>query len=300
MPELPDVIVYTEALTKLLQGSVIDRLVVRSPFVLRTFSPTIDEIEGTQILGFSRRGKRIVWHLENERFLVFHLMIAGRFHWSSSLKHPKGKNDLLAIHVADGTMMLTEASTKKRAGLWIVGSLAEVEAMDPGGLDVLHSTLEAFTQRLQEGNHTLKRALTSPRILDGIGNAYSDEILHAAQLSPFRRTSQLKAEEWERLHQAAQSVLQVWTERLREDSAHADFPEKVTAFREEMAVHGKFGQPCPVCGAPVQRICYSENECNYCPGCQTDGNVLADRSLSRLLKDDWPRTVEEWESMFEK
>lgn len=295
MPELPDVVLYVESLERLLAGQTVRNVRVRSPFVLRTFQPMIEEIEGRQISGFSRRGKRIVFHFDQGPFLVVHPMIAGRFHWKRSGYAARGKNDLLAFVFDHGVMVLTEASKKKRAGVWVLATIDEVDAQDPGGLDVLSSDLKSFQQRLCIKNNTLKRALSDPQRFDGIGNAYGDEILHAAKLSPLKRTDQLNDSEIERLHQAAQQTLQSWIDRLREQTGDS-FPERVTAFRPEMAVHGRFKDPCPVCGAPVQRIRYAENECNYCPGCQTDGRILSDRSLARLLKDDWPKTLDELEN----
>lgn len=298
MPELPDVEHYVQALGELLGGETVRGVRLRSPFVLRTFEPEIDAIVGLQLAGFSRRGKRIVWELSAEgrepAWLVFHLMIAGRFHWKKPGYAARGKNDLLAIDFDAGVMTLTEASSKKRAGVWVFGNLEEVDALDPGGLDLLACDLNAFAERLKQSNNTLKRALTDPRRFDGVGNAYSDEILHHARLSPLKRTGQLSEEETARLLASAKEVLTLWIERLANEKP-GKFPERVTAFHPGMAVHGKFKAPCPVCGAPVQRIRYAANECNYCPRCQTEGKVLSDRSLARLLKDDWPKTVEELE-----
>jgi formamidopyrimidine-DNA glycosylase len=292
MPELPDIVVYVESLRRLLVGQTIDKLIIRSPFMLRTFEPSIDMVTGRKIVDFDRCGKRVVWCLEGQLYLVFHLMIAGRFHWSASHKMPTGKNDLAAIQTPVGTMKVTEASSTKRAGLWLLTSLEAVYALSAGGLDVMQIDVETFERQLRLENRTLKRALTDPRLFDGIGNAYSDEILHAARLSPLKRTEQLDRAEVERLYVGIRETLGKWTKLLREQ-AKGGFPEHVTAFRPEMAVHGKFGEKCPVCEAPVQRIRYAENECNYCPGCQTDRKILADRSLSRLLKDDWPRSLDE-------
>ncbi len=292
MPELPDVVVYVQSLDRLLTGQTVDGIIVRSPSILKTFEPNIDSIRGLRIKGFSRCGKRVVWHLEGGFFLVFHLMIAGRFHWSQKVKSPTGKNDLLAIQTPSGTMMLTEASSKKRAGLWLFRSLDEVQSLAAGGVDVLQVDFATFQGRLLSENHTLKRALTDPRLFDGIGNAYSDEILHAAHLSPLKRTLQLDFPEQERLYRSTRETLSKWIGILSQQTGN-NFPERVTAFRPEMAVHGKFGQSCPVCQAPIQRIRYADNECNYCPGCQTDRKTLADRSLSRLLKDDWPKSLDE-------
>jgi formamidopyrimidine-DNA glycosylase len=291
MPELPDIVNYLASLQRLLQGAEIQKVVVRSPFVVRTFEPSIDSLCKLRIQAFSRRGKRIVWHLSEDNFLVFHLMIAGRFHWFQGIKAPTAKMDLLAIQTDRGTLKLTEASSKKRAGLWLFSSLSEVDKTDPGGLDVLANSLAQFKQRLLAENRTLKRCLTDPRKFDGIGNAYSDEILQAARLSPLRTTHQLSELEIENLFNATCQVLRHWIDRLAQQTQ--GFPEKVTAFHPEMKVHGKFGSRCPNCGSPIQRIRYADNECNYCPGCQTAGKILADRSLSRLLKDEWPRTLEE-------
>ncbi len=293
MPELPDIVNYLNKLDELLRGQMIRKIVIRSPFVLRTFNPDIDAAQDRIIQQFSRRGKRVVWHLEGDLFLVFHLMIAGRFHWFKGDKKPTGKNDLLAIVTDIGTMKLTEASSKKRAGLWLFESLDEVDRTDPGGVNVLECSLTEFREQLLKENRTLKRCLTEPKKFDGIGNAYSDEILHRACLSPLKRTDQLSQFEIERLYEACRAVLMLWIDRLSQQTK--GFPEKVTAFHPEMAAHGKFREPCPVCGNPIQRIVYAENECNYCPGCQTGGKILADRSLSRLLKDEWPKTLEELE-----
>lgn len=263
---------------------------------MRTFEPAIDALVGRRVIGFSRRGKRIVWELDGPLYAVVHLMIAGRFHWKKPGYAGKSKSDLLAIGFEHGVMALTEASTQKRAGVWIVETLAEVDAMDPGGLDVLACDLPAFAARLGERNNTLKRALTDPKRFDGIGNAYSDEILHAAGLSPLKRTGQLSADETERLFEATRQTLRAWIDRFVAEAAKK-FPERVTAFRPEMAVHGKYQEPCPICETEVQRIRYAANECNYCPRCQTGGKLLSDRSLARLLKDDWPRTIEELEGI---
>ena len=294
MPELPDLVLYVRSMDRLLSGRDVKNVRVRSPFVLRTFDPMIEELIDRQVTGFSRRGKRIVWHFDDGPYLVIHLMIAGRFHWKKPGYAARGKNDLLAIDFDNGVMVLTEASKKKRAGAWMLKTIGQVDALDPGGLDVLSAALGAFRERLCEHNRTLKRALADPRQFDGIGNAYSDEILHAAKLSPLKRTGQLGEVEIERLREACKTTLQDWIDRLTEQNGDR-FPEKVTAFRPEMAVHGKFAEPCPVCSAPVQRIRYSENECNYCPGCQTEGRILSDRSLARLLKDDWPKNLDELE-----
>ncbi len=295
MPELPDVTLYVESLERLLGGQVVRDVRVRSPFVLRTFDPPIESVVGKAVTEFSRRGKRIVWHFGEGPFVVVHPMIAGRFHWKKVGYGARGKSDLLALDFDDGVMVLTEVAKKKRAGVWVLSTIQDVDALDPGGIDVLSCTVDDFKTQLLVGNNTLKRALSDPKRFDGIGNAYGDEILHAARLSPLKRTSQLSDDETARLHAAAVTTLTTWIDRLREQTGEA-FPEKVTAFRPEMAVHGKFKEECPVCQAPVQRIRYADNECNYCPGCQTEGRILSDRSLARLLKDDWPKTLDELES----
>jgi formamidopyrimidine-DNA glycosylase len=294
MPELPDVVVYIEALERRVVGRSLDRVRLISPFVLRTAVPPIATAEGKRVRGLRRVGKRIVLELEGELFLVIHLMIAGRLRWLSPGTKPPGRITLAVFEFADGSLAFTEAGTKRRASLHLVQGEAAVRAFDAGGLEVLQADLGAFAQRLKSENHTLKRALADPRIFSGIGNAYSDEILHRARLSPVAMTSALSDEQVERLFEATRATLTAWTERLRSE-AGADFPEKVTAFREGMAVHGRFGKPCPVCGAPVQRIRYAENETNYCARCQTGGRVLADRALSRLLHKSWPRNIDELE-----
>lgn len=294
MPELPDVVVYREALERRLIGETLIRARVTSPFVLRTFDPPLESALGRKAIALRRLGKRIAIGLEGDLWLVIHLMIAGRFQWKPRGAKPPGKIGLVVFEWTSGTLILTEAGTKRRASLHVLQGTAAVESHDPGGLQVLDATLEEFAARLTDGNHTLKRALADPRRFSGIGNAYSDEILHRAQLSPVMLTSRLQEDEIARLHAAVRSVLSEWIERLRDEAGDA-FPERVTAFRPEMAVHGRFGQPCPVCGTEVQRIRYAENETNYCPRCQTGGKLLADRSLSRLLKNDWPKTIDEWE-----
>jgi formamidopyrimidine-DNA glycosylase len=294
MPELPDITVYLECLRPRIEGQVLLGIDLVSPFLLRSVDPPATEFIGKPIRGLRRLGKRIVWCFDDERYLVLHLMIAGRLHWKAPGAKAPGKIGLAAFHFAGGTLTLTEAGSKKRASLHLVRGRDVLAQHDPGGQDVLNTTLAEFSQRLTRENHTLKRALTDPRLFDGIGNAYSDEILHAAGLSPLALTGRLGPGEIETLFEATRTVLVGWTERLLREAGD-DFPEKVTAFREGMAVHGRFGKPCPQCGATVQRIVYAENETNYCPGCQTAGRILADRSLSRLLKDDWPRTLEELE-----
>jgi formamidopyrimidine-DNA glycosylase len=290
MPEWPDVTVYVEHLSRLVAGSTLDDVQVRGPNLLRTAAPPLADAFGRRVLGVSRLGKRIVFALTGERFLVLHLMIAGRLHWG--VPRSVGKTLQAVFRFSSGTLSLTEAGTKKRAALHYVSALA---ALDAGGLEPVGSSLTDFAARLALENHTLKRALTDPRMFSGIGNAYSDEILHRARLSPLRLTRQLSPDEVARLHAAVSAVLVEWTDRLRSLSGDA-FPEGVTAFRPEMMVHGRYGKPCPVCGTLVQRITYAEkNEVNYCPRCQTEGRLLADRSLSRLLNKDWPRTIEELE-----
>jgi formamidopyrimidine-DNA glycosylase len=295
MPELPDIVVYLDALAPRILGLRLERARVTSPFLLRTADPPLSAAEGKTVTGLRRLGKRIVWEMEDQIFLVFHLMIAGRFKWRKRGAKAPGKIGLATFDFPDGTLLFTEASKKHRASLHVVRGKRGLAAHDPGGLDALTSDLAAFRATLRSQSHTLKRALTDPRLFDGIGNAYSDEILHAAKLSPFQLTGRLSEDEIARLHGAARRTLLSWIDRLRAETGF-EFPEKVTAFREGMAVHGRYRQPCPVCGSPVQRIRYAENEANYCATCQTDGRVLADRGLSRLLKDDWPRSLEDWEA----
>jgi formamidopyrimidine-DNA glycosylase len=292
MPELPDITVYIEALERRIVGQILDGIRVNSPFVLRTFEPPLETVGGKKVLELRRLGKRIAIGLEDELWLVLHLMIAGRLHWKPAGARLAGKFNLVAFDFSNGMLVLTEAGSKRRAALYLVQGTDALAEHDPGGLDVFAVSPEDFAAALRRENHTLKRSLTDPHLVSGIGNAYSDEILHRAKLSPLLLTQKLTSEEAERLLAATRSVLDEWTDRLREQAADG-FPEKVTAFRPEMAVHGRFGKPCPVCGAPVQRIRYADNETNYCPGCQTGGRVLADRSLSRLLKDDWPRHLDE-------
>jgi formamidopyrimidine-DNA glycosylase len=293
MPELPDVTLYVERLTPLVVGEILQRVRLASPFLLRSVEPPLASAAGRRVAAVSRLGKRIVFELDGNLFLVLHLMVAGRLRRRPAGAAIPGRHGLAAFDFSGGTLLLTEASGKKRASLQLVQGEAALAALDPGGLEVLDASLESFNTALVRESHTLKRALTDPSIFSGIGNAYSDEILHRARLSPFKRSTELDGEETERLFHATRDTLVEWIERLRRDTP--DFPEKVTAFRPEMAVHGRFGLPCPRCGAPVQRIVYAENEANYCAACQTGGRLLADRALSRLLKADWPRTVAELE-----
>ncbi len=294
MPEYPDIALYSERIEERLRGDPILGVRLASPFVLRTYKPPLAECTGKRLVRVSTLGKRLVFCLEDDLYLVVHLMVAGRFRFSEARgeKIP-GKVGLLAIDVPKGTLILTEASPKKRASLHVLSGAADLRAMDPGGIDVFTASPEAFMDRLRSENRTLKRALTDPRLLSGIGNAYSDEILFAAGMSPVRRTRSLSDDELGRLQQAVIETLQHWAQKLRDETP--GFPEKVTAFRPDFAMHGKFGKPCPRCQGPVQRIRYADNESNYCPGCQTDGKLLADRSLSRLLGDDWPKSLEELE-----
>jgi formamidopyrimidine-DNA glycosylase len=292
MPELPDITVYIEALESRIVGQTLERTRIPKPFLLRSVDPPITAAQGKRVIGIRRMGKRIVVALEDDLFLVIHLMIAGRLRWVPAGGKVPGKIGLAAFDFTNGTLILTEAGSKRRASLWLVRGEQSLEQFERGGLEVSESNILDFTERLMRENHTLKRSLTDPRLFSGIGNAYSDEILHRAKLSPIKHTRRLTEEEIQRLFDATRTTLVEWTERLRKESK-GDFPAKVTAFREEMAVHGKFRQPCPVCGTPVQRIRYADNETNYCPRCQTDGKLLADRALSRLLKQDWPRSIDE-------
>jgi formamidopyrimidine-DNA glycosylase len=296
VPELPDIVVYIEALEKRIKGSVLERVRITTPFLLRTAVPPLSSVEGKKIVELRRLGKRICFGLEGDLWLVLHLMIAGRLHWyDERAKAAKGRS--LAVFVfSSGSLVLTEAGTQKRASLHVVQGEAGLEKLDPGGLEVFDATLDDFARAIRANNHTLKRALTDPRILSGIGNAYSDEILFEARLSPFTLTQKLSDKDVEQLFNAIKHTLSDWVERLRADSRDR-FPEKVTAFRSDMATHGKYGEPCPRCGSKIQRIRYGSNETNYCPACQTGGKLLADRALSRLLKDDWPRTPEELENL---
>jgi len=295
VPELPDIEVYIEALARRTRGAVLERVRLGGPSLLRSVDPPLSDAHGKRVEGFRRLGKRIVFALEDDLFLVLHLMIAGRLHWKKRGAALARRNGLAAFDFETGSLVLTEAGTRRRASLHVVRGEDALAAHDPGGLEVLASDPAAFRERILAENRTLKRALTDPRILSGIGNAYSDEILHAARLSPVKRTQQLDADEIAALHRATVGTLTVWTDRLRAETGEA-FPEKVTAFRPEMAVHGRHRKPCPACGAPVQRIVYASNETNYCAPCQTGGRLLADRALSRLLKQDWPRSLEELEA----
>lgn len=294
MPELPDIALYLDQLAPRVLDQPLERVVVRNPFVLRSFDPPISEAAGKRVLGLRRMGKRIVFALEEELFLVIHLMIAGRFRWKPPGTKPAGKLVLASFEFPEGSLFLTEAGTKRRASIHLVAGEESLSQFDRGGLEVLESDLASFANRLTSENHTLKRALTDPRLFSGIGNAYSDEILHRARLSPLALTRRLSEAEIDRLYQATRATLEGWIVRLR-DQAGKQFPEKVTAFREGMAVHGRYKLPCPDCGTPVQRIRYADNETNYCARCQTGGRLLADRAMSRLLKEDWPRSIDEVE-----
>jgi formamidopyrimidine-DNA glycosylase len=298
MPELPDVLLYIESLKARILGQTLERMRLASPFVVRSFAPPISTINNRRICGLRRLGKQIVLEFEGNLFLIIHLMIAGRFQWKERGAKIPGKIGLAAFDFPSGTLLLTEAGSKKRASLHLVEGEGNLAGFDRGALEVLGSSLDAFRDALTRENHTLKRSLTDPRLFSGVGNAYSDEILHRARLSPMKLTQKLSHEETARLHAATQSTLSEWIQRLKNETG-TDFPSKVTAFRPEMAVHGRYGKPCPTCGSPVQRIVYAENECNYCATCQTDGRLLADRALSRLLKEDWPRSLDEWEMHFE-
>jgi len=294
MPELPDVELYLHALRPRIVSQRLNRVRVASPFLLRTVDPPLVDVERRVVRDLSRLGKRIVWHLDDDVFVVIHLMIAGRFRWKPPGAPTPAKVGLAAFEFENGTLLLTEAGAKRRASMHLARGRAALDALDPGGIDVLTSTVDGFGAALTRENHTLKRALTDPRLLSGIGNAYSDEILYAARLSPMLLTSRLDRDAIARLHEAAVDVLTRWRDALIAEAGDA-FPEKVTAFREGMAAHGRFGKPCLACGTPIQRIRYAANEANYCPTCQTGGKLLADRSLSRLLREDWPRSLEEME-----
>jgi len=294
VPELPDILLYLRALEPRILGRHVTAVRLASPFLLRSVDPPLTAIEGRRVVGLRRLGKRVVVEADGELFLVFHLMIAGRFRWKPLGTTIPGKVGLLALDFENGTLILTEAGSKRQASLHVVQGEAKLAQHDPGGLEVMDADLAAFAETLRRGNHTLKRALTDPHLFSGIGNAYSDEILHSARLSPFKQTSGMADEEVRRLYEATRLTLSQWTARLQRETGD-DFPEKVTAFHQGMAVHGRYRQPCPDCGAPVQRVVYAANEANYCANCQTGGRLLADRSLSRLLRDDWPRTLEELE-----
>jgi formamidopyrimidine-DNA glycosylase len=295
MPELPDVTLYVEALQRFAGGRVLERVRVTSPFLVRSYDPPMSAVHGRRVAGFRRLGKRIVWDLEGDLHLVLHLMIAGRMRWKDAGVKISRKTGLAAFDFEHGSVLLTEQGSKKRASLYLVRGEAGLQEHDPGGIDVMTASGDGFRQALRAKNHTLKRALTDPRILSGIGNAYSDEILHRAKLSPFFRTDDADDATLDGLHAAVRVVLGEWIERLRSELGNA-FPDKVTAFHDAMAVHGKYGKPCPSCGTPVQRIVYASNEANYCPQCQTGGKLLRDRALSQLLKADWPATLEELEA----
>ncbi len=295
MPELPDVAVYLEALAPRILGARLERVRLLTPFLLRSVDPPVSAVAGKTVTGLRRLGKRVVIAFEDELFLVIHLMIAGRLHWRPAGAKPPGKIGLAAFDFSTGTLTLTEAGTKKRASLDVIRGETALRAHDPGGIEVFDADLAAFRAALIAENHTLKRVLTDPRVFSGIGNAYSDEILHRARLSPVKHSQALDDDEVRRLYEATRAVLSDWVERLRREAGE-DFPEGVTAFRPDMAVHGRYGKPCPECGAPVQRIVYADNETNYCARCQTGGRMLADRSLSRLLHADWPKTLDEWEA----
>ena len=296
MPELPDITAYITALESRIVGQPLEQVRIASAFLLRTAQPPVTAAEGHVVKQLRRIGKRIAIGFDNDIWLVLHLMIAGRLHWKQPGAKLAGRNSLAAFDFPNGSLVLTEAGTKRRASLHVLGGEDALHTIDPGGIDIFSSDLESFRAAMTAENRTLKRALTDPRILSGIGNAYSDEILHAAQLSPVTLTHKLNPEEWQRLYDATRSTLQLWIDRLRNE-ANADFPEKVTAFRKDMAVHGRYEQPCPRCGEKIQRIRYADNETNYCTKCQTGGKVLADRSLSRLLGSDWPRTLDELEAL---
>jgi len=295
MPELPDIAAYLTALEPRIASKTLERVRIATPFLLRTIQPAVADVEGRTVRRLARIGKRIAIGVEGDFWLVLHLMIAGRLHWRPPKPPLRGRQNLAAFDFPDGSLTLTEAGTKRRASLHIVSGEAALRAMDPGGIDVFAAGLDDFRAALTRENHTLKRALTDPRVIDGVGNAYSDEILHAARLSPIAQTQKLKPDEWQRLFTATRDTLRLWVERL-EAEARERFPEKVTAFREDMAVHGRYGKPCPVCGTTIMRIRYADNETNYCPQCQTGGKILADRGLSRLLGADWPRTLDELET----
>lgn len=299
MPELPDIAAYITALESRIVGQRLERVRLGSPFLLRSVQPPLSDVDGRNVERLRRVGKRIAIGLEGDLWLVLHLMIAGRLHWRAAQAKLRGRQHLAAFDFSQGSLVLTEAGSKRRASLHVVSAEANLESLDAGGIDVFEASLDSFRRVLTAENHTLKRALTDPRLLSGIGNAYSDEILHAAQLSPVTLTNKMTELEWKRLFEATRSTLQLWIDRLRA-AAESDFPEKVTAFRKDMSVHGRYGLPCPRCGDKVLRIRYADKETNYCARCQTSGKVLADRSLSRLLGSDWPRTLEELEALKRK
>jgi len=298
MPELPDVLLYIDSLKPRILNQTLERVRLASPFVVRSVTPPVSAITGRKVIEIHRLGKQIVFEFEGDLFLIIHLMIAGRFQWKEPGAKIPGKLGQAAFDFPSGTLLLTEAGTKKRASIHLVQGKQSLTAFDRGSLEVMNSSLTEFRDRLTRENHTLKRSLTDPRLFSGIGNAYSDEILHRARLSPMKLTSRLADEEITRLHVAVKATLAEWIDRLRAETG-SNFPSKVTAFRPEMAVHGRYGKPCPVCGSPVQRIVYAENECNYCATCQTEGRLLADRAMSRLLKQDWPRSIDEWDMHIE-
>jgi formamidopyrimidine-DNA glycosylase len=296
MPELPDISAYISALEPRIIGQPLEQVRITSAFLLRTAQPSVESAEGHVVRELRRIGKRIAMGFDNDLWLVLHLMIAGRLHWKASGAKLAGRNNLAAFDFPDGSLVLTEAGTKRRASLHVFSGKEAMRSVDPGGIEIFDSDLDAFRTALTDENRTLKRALTDPRIVSGIGNAYSDEILHAAMLSPIALTHKLKPEEWDRLYKSTRETMQLWIDRLVAETK-TGFPEKVTAFRKDMAVHGRYGLPCPRCGEPIQRIRYADNETNYCAKCQTGGKVLADRSLSRLLGADWPRTLDELEAL---
>jgi formamidopyrimidine-DNA glycosylase len=296
MPELPDILAYMHALEPRILKQPIQKIRLASPFLLRTAEPPIDDVEGRKVLELRRIGKRIAIRVEDDLWLVLHLMIAGRLHWKPPGAKLGGRQNLAAFDFSEGSLVFTEAGSKHRASLHVLRGDESLKAVDPGGIEIFESDISAFRNALSAENRTLKRALTDPRIVSGIGNAYSDEILHAAQMSPIERTQKLTPDEWKRLFDATRETLQLWIDRLRSE-AEKSFPEKVTAFRPDMVVHGRYGKPCPKCGAEIQRIRYADNETNYCARCQTGGKLLADRSLSRVLKSDWPRTLDELEAL---
>lgn len=294
MPELPDLSNYIEAMKDRMLGETINGIRISNPFILRSVTPTVEEVTGHKVTDIRRLGKRIVIELEDEHYVVIHLMIAGRFRWYKAGRKIPGKLGLMAFDLATGTLILTEAGQKRRASVHLVKGKEELREFDPGGADVFSIDLDTFIDCLTKENHTIKRSMTDQKFLSGIGNAYSDEILHHARISPLRQTRHFKEDEWQRLHESSRIILDKWVNKLRQETGDK-FPEKVTAFHPDMAAHGKYKEPCPDCGHPIQRIRYASNECNYCAHCQNQGNILADRGLSRLMKKDWPRTLEELE-----